>query len=92
MSRWSGLKRRLGMALEIPQNTLLNVPRVTMIGAYQVYIENQRGVLEFTSERLRLRLVAGQLQITGKGLVIRQISGEEIFVEGEQIGSLTFID
>lgn len=92
MSRWSGLKRRLGMVLEIPQSTLLNVPRVTMIGAYQVYIENHRGVLEFTSERLRLRLPAGQLQINGEGLVIRRIIREEVFVEGERIGSLTFLE
>lgn len=92
MSRWSGLKKRLGTSLDIPLNTILNVPRVTIIGTYQVYIENHQGILEFTSQRLRLRMVAGQLQITGQGLMIRQINREEIFVEGEHIASLTFTD
>jgi len=90
MSRWSGLKKQLGTTLEVPLNTILNVPRVTIIGTYQVYIENHQGVLEFTSERLRLRMMAGQLLITGRGLMIRQINREEMFVEGEHIASLTF--
>lgn len=92
MNRWSRLKKRLGMSLDVPLNTILNIPRVTIIGTYQVYVENHQGILEFTSQRLRLRMVAGQLQITGQGLMIRQISREEMFVEGEVIASLTFTE
>ncbi len=92
MNRWSGLKKRLGMSLDVPLNTILNIPRVTIIGTYQVYVENHQGILEFTSQRLRLRMVAGQLQITGRGLMIRQVNREEMFVEGEMIASLTFTE
>lgn len=92
MNRWSGLKKRLGMSLDVPLNTILNIPRVTIIGTYQVYVENHQGILEFTSQRLRLRMVSGQLQITGRGLMIRQVNREEMFVEGEMIASLTFTE
>lgn len=84
MSRWSELKKSV--------HTILNVPRVTVIGTYQVYIENHQGILEFTSQRLRLRMEAGQLHITGRGLTIRHVNREEMFVEGEHIASLTFTD
>ncbi|MFO7263937.1 MAG: sporulation protein YqfC [Bacillaceae bacterium G1] len=92
MNRWAAWKKRLGSSLDVPLNTILNIPRVTVIGTYQVYVENHQGILEFSSQRLRLRTVAGQLQITGQGLMIRQINHEEIFVEGERIASLTFTE
>jgi len=48
----------------------------------QLYIENHRGVIEFSGDRLKLRLSSGYVEITGKDLVIRAILTEEVFIEG----------
>ncbi|MNC46401.1 YabP family protein [compost metagenome] len=39
-------------------------------------------MLHFSSEQLRLALVNGSLEISGEGLVIRNILGQELAVEG----------
>jgi sporulation protein YqfC len=68
--------------LDLPKDVVFDLPRITMIGNLQMYIENHRGVLHFTSEMLRLQLSKGQLEIKGKQLVIRAILPEEVFIEG----------
>ncbi|ULO08823.1 sporulation protein YqfC [Paenibacillus sp. 19GGS1-52] len=68
--------------MDLPQDLLQNMPRITLIGNKELYIENHRGVLHFSSEQLTLALVKGSLVITGKELVIRNILGQELAVEG----------
>ena len=69
--------------LDLPQDVVFDLPRLTMIGDRQLYIENHRGVLHFSSDKLRLALTKGELEITGQELVIRTIWTEEVFVEGQ---------
>ncbi|MFC0212080.1 sporulation protein YqfC [Paenibacillus chartarius] len=68
--------------LDLPQDVVHDLPRITMIGNMQLYIENHRGVLHFSSDRLQLALSHGKLDIHGKQLVIRAILTEEVFIEG----------
>lgn len=77
------LRKWTSEALDLPQDILLDMPRVTLIGSRQLHIENHRGVLSFTPEELLLALSRGQLRVGGSGLVIRSIMSEEISVEGE---------
>ncbi|MFB5677269.1 sporulation protein YqfC [Paenibacillus terreus] len=77
------LRKWTSEALDLPQDILLDMPRLTLIGSRQLYIENHRGVLNFTPEELLLALSSGRLRIGGSGLVIRSILPEEISVEGE---------
>lgn len=68
--------------LEMPQDVVYDLPRLTLIGDRQLYIENHRGVVHFSSEKLMLALSRGQLEVSGSDLVIRTIWTEEVFVEG----------
>ncbi|ALS27298.1 sporulation protein YqfC [Paenibacillus cisolokensis] len=80
------LKRKLRKwtadVLEMPQDVVYDLPRFTMIGDRQLYIENHRGVIYFSSDRLRLALSKGEVEVTGKDLVIRTIWTDEVFIEG----------
>lgn len=76
------LQKLTAQLLELPQDVVYDLPRLTMIGDRQLYIENHRGVLHFSSDRLRLALSKGELEVTGADLVIRTIWTEEVFVEG----------
>lgn len=76
------LSKLTAKLLDLPQDVVLDIPRFTMIGNRQLYIENHRGVLHFSSEMLKLGLTQGQLEIHGKQLVIRAILPEEVFIEG----------
>ncbi|TVY09653.1 sporulation protein YqfC [Paenibacillus cremeus] len=68
--------------LDLPQDVVMDLPRITMIGNMQLYIENHRGVLHFSNELLRLALGKGKLEVHGQQLVIRAILSEEVFIEG----------
>ncbi|XEC96817.1 sporulation protein YqfC [Paenibacillus tarimensis] len=68
--------------LDVPQDVVSDLPRMTMIGNCQLYIENHRGVIHFSSDKLKLALSKGVLEVTGNELVIRAIWTEEVFIEG----------
>jgi sporulation protein YqfC len=92
MKRWSRRLRQLVVGvLDLPHDVVLEVPRITMIGHLQMYIENHRGVLQFSEKELRLLLTNGQLIITGEQLVIRAILPEEVLLEG-RIGGVRFLE
>jgi len=68
--------------LDLPQDVVFDLPRVTMIGNMQLYVENHRGVLHFSETYLKLALTQGSMEIRGKQLSIRAILPEEVFIEG----------
>jgi len=85
MAKKWGQKVRNWMAekMDLPQDVMMDLPRITMIGQIHVYIENHRGLLVFTDKELRLLLKQGQLLIKGKSFVIKTILPEEILLEGK---------
>ena len=82
----SQIKRKLykmtAQLLDMPEDVVYELPRMTMIGDRQLYIENHRGVLLFSDKQLRVQLNKGELEVTGSNLIIRTIWIDEIFVEG----------
>ncbi|PZD93936.1 sporulation protein YqfC [Paenibacillus sambharensis] len=76
------LRKWTAEVLDLPQDVVFDLPRMTMIGDRQLYIENHRGVLHFSPEKLRLALPTGELEVMGQELVIRGIWTEEVFIEG----------
>jgi len=85
MAKKWGQRVRNWMAnkMELPQDVMMDLPRITMIGQIHIYIENHRGLLAFTDKELRLLLKQGQLLIKGKTFVIKTILPEEILLEGK---------
>lgn len=76
------IKQTAAKLLDLPQDVVMDLPRMTMIGNIQLYIENHRGVLHFSNESLKLALSKGRLEVYGQQLVIRAILSEEVFIEG----------
>jgi sporulation protein YqfC len=85
MAKKWGQRVRNWMAekMDLPQDVMMDLPRITMIGQIHIYIENHRGLLVFTDTELRLLLKHGQLLIKGKSFVIKTILPEEILLEGK---------
>lgn len=77
------LRKLTAQFLDLPKDVIFDVPRFTMIGNMQLYIENHRGVMEFSEHLLKLRLTTGHVEIEGNHLVIRAILPEEVLIEGE---------
>ncbi|KFN10110.1 sporulation protein YqfC [Paenibacillus macerans] len=73
-------------ALDLPSDLVYDLPRLTLIGGQQLYIENHRGVVNFSPEELHLALSQGTLEVEGKELVIKAIMPEEVVIEGRIFG------
>jgi sporulation protein YqfC len=68
--------------IDLPPDVMLDIPRMTMVGNIRLYIENHRGIVHFSEDRLKLALSDGFLELNGKELIVRAISAEEILIEG----------
>ncbi|UOF88923.1 sporulation protein YqfC [Fodinisporobacter ferrooxydans] len=90
---WSIGKRVKKLAtdfLDLPKDALLDVPRVTLIGGLQAYVENFHSVMEFSDKQLRLQLTKGQLIIKGSTLEIKRIVDDQVMIEG-QIDAIQYV-
>ncbi|MBC8014191.1 MAG: sporulation protein YqfC [Sporomusaceae bacterium] len=74
--------QRLAGILEIPQDIILDLPRITMLGNKQLLIENHKGIIEYTPSLLRIKLSQGELIVKGKDLILANLQIEQILVEG----------
>lgn len=77
--------------LEIPKDLVLDLPKITVIGRNELYIENHRGIIEYNTELLRINLSRGFLEIEGKELEIKALTPEEMSIYGE-IFALKYLD
>ncbi|NMD70659.1 sporulation protein YqfC [Bacillus sp. DNRA2] len=82
--KWGQLIRNwVTKNMELPQDVMMDLPRITMVGQIHIYIENHRGLLTFSDREIRLLLKQGQLLVKGKAFVIKTILPEEILLEGK---------
>lgn len=90
--KWSQqLKQLITRRMDLPEDVMMDLPRITMIGQLHIYIENHRGLLTFSDKEVRLMLKQGQLLIRGSDFVIKTILPEEILLEG-RIEQVLYID
>ncbi len=78
-----GIKRKLSDALDLPQDIILNVPRIIVTGKIAVFIENHKGIIEYNSELVKINTPVGIVVVKGKDLLIKTIITDEITVEGD---------
>lgn len=68
--------------LEIPEDIVLDLPRITMLGNKQLLVENHKGIIEYSSTVVRIKLIQGTLVIHGEILTLGSLQIEQILVEG----------
>lgn len=75
--------------LDIPKDLMMDLPKVALVGDVQVFIENHRGIIVYTSEIVRVNSTIGELEVTGLDLTLKNILPDEIMIEG-RIKSVAF--
>ena len=75
--------------LDLPKDVVLDLPRIVLLGQNELGIENHRGIIECSENRMRINLARGFVEITGEELQIRMLCAEEIQLVG-QIEQLSF--
>ncbi|MEG6585824.1 sporulation protein YqfC [Dendrosporobacter sp. 1207_IL3150] len=77
-----GRLQRLAGLLEIPQDIVMDLPRITMLGNKQLLVENHKGIIEYTPSLIRIKLNQGELIVSGANFTLGNLQIEQILVEG----------
>ena len=68
--------------IKLPFNEISKDSKVVMIGNKVLYVSNFIKILDYSSEKLSLKVYKNYLEIAGSNLIISQINKGEIIVKG----------
>lgn len=68
--------------LQIPKDITQGAFILTAIGNTEIYIENYKGILEYTSTCIRIQGKNTYILIEGKGLCIDHYTEEDMLIKG----------
>ena len=74
----AALAERLGL----PEEILPGGGRLTLCGGRQALIEGQRGILEYSPDRIVISFGREKLSLTGDSLLLRAMNAGELLVTG----------
>jgi sporulation protein YqfC len=74
--------QRIAGFFEFPEDIILDLPRITMLGNKQLLVENHKGIMEYTPSLVRVKLKQGELKVTGQRLVLESLQAEQLLVAG----------
>lgn len=75
-------RERMSEVLEMPKEVIMDLPKLTMAGDKELYLENYKSILEYTDKLVRLNLGRREIKISGTDLAIRAIESADITVSG----------
>jgi len=79
----NNIKNKFTQALELPKEIVLNLPLITITGKEELTIENYKGIIEYSDDKLRINTSCGVVKIEGSKLTIKQITEENMFITGK---------
>jgi len=77
------VKKKIADLFDFPQDVVLDLPRVTMIGSIQLYVENHKGITLYEKHRICISVLNGEIIIDGEDLHLRTVYQDDIYIEGK---------
>lgn len=81
-SKQKHLKQQVVETLELPKDLFFGAVMLTVTGREEVIVENYKGILEYTTESIRLQTKNCRLLLNGKNLKIVYYTNEEMKITG----------
>lgn len=75
-------KELLVESLKLPKDMMMGAFMLSMTGNREAFIENYRGILEYTDTCILLQTKTGQVRFAGTGLVIEYYTNEDMKIGG----------
>lgn len=76
-------KEMLVESLKLPKDMMMGAFMLSMTGNREAFIENYRGILEYTDQCILLQTKSGQVRFLGERLVIEYYTNEDMKICGE---------
>ena len=78
-------------SLKLPKDSLLGASIVTVTGNSEAFIENYKGMIEYTDENILLQGKTCRIAIEGKRLTIDYYTNEDMKISG-RIESVSYLN
>ena len=78
----SQVKSNIVESLELTRDIVYGSVIITAMGRNQVLIENYKGIIDYTREKIRLQTKNCQVSVVGKRLVVEYYTNEEMKITG----------
>lgn len=82
--------RAAAISAQLPEDALVGGARVTLIAQGSALVEGQKGVVELSPSRIRLRTKRGVVSVCGAALSLRELSLDTAMITGDPIVSVTY--
>ena len=76
------VKSNIVESLELPIDIMYGAVIITATGRGQVLVENYKGIIEYTQEKIRLQTKTCQVTIQGTNLLVEYYTNEEMKITG----------
>ncbi len=77
------LKRRFIEIGDLPKELVTSYSRMVLLGDSEFTIENYSGIIEYETNKVRIKSVSGVICITGEDFVINELDNDSLFVKGK---------
>lgn len=81
-TKFNQVKSNIVESLELPRDIMYGAVIITAMGRNQVLVENYKGIIEYTREKIRLQTKNCQVTVQGKQLVVEYYTNEEMKITG----------
>ena len=76
------LKQKISEVMNIPDELITDSPKIELESNRRVWIENYRGIVEYSDELIRVNTTDFMMVIVGNGFTIFSVTLEDLCVEG----------
>lgn len=77
------LKKELSAAFEMPEEIVSDLPLISLRGFGEAVVENYKGIIEYSTEKIRVNTSVGVLRLTGKDMFIKCLDADNIIITGK---------
>ncbi|MFA6940075.1 MAG: sporulation protein YqfC [Clostridiaceae bacterium] len=77
---------RLSKSLDIPEDVVINIPKITIVGNNEISIENHQGVRYFQQDVIKINSKIGEIILEGDKINIIYMSKTTIVLNGNFTG------
>ena len=82
MGRKNSIMEQLTNAADLQDEPIPGLPLIEIAGERRVLIENHSGVVEYGSEKIRVKVKYGQVCICGCGLELARMTRGQLVISG----------
>ena len=80
--RLEDMKSAVSEMFDLPKEITLNLPKISMIGSNQMLVENHKGIIEYTPQRIRVNSTVGVIRVQGHEMRLKNIAVDDIMITG----------